>query len=31
MIDFKWNIDYDYYIEQANKLLDVFTNDEDLD
>lgn len=29
IVDFTWDIDYDYYIEQANKLLDVFNMDED--
>lgn len=29
-LDFKWDIDYNYYIEQANKLLDVLNNEDDI-
>ena len=29
IVDFDWDIDYDYYIEQANKLLDVFGSEDE--
>lgn len=29
IVDFNWDIDYDYYCEQANKLLDVFSENEE--
>lgn len=31
IVDFKWDIDYNYYIGQANKLLDVFNNEDNLE
>lgn len=31
IIDFSWDIDYNYYIQAANKLMDVFTSDEDIE